>query len=153
MHSVENIAELEYFLRADLTQFDVETRIDHAGIRLSSALHQLAGAIKRGERSAVDIGYRLIMQDPSMPFGKLSKSTIARALKQRRELLTEHEKDALAGKTAKLLSLPFCPREVEDYCRLVKKLGTAQATVAANSATPLNDKARSLVAYLRDAPE
>lgn len=93
------------------------------------------------------------MEDPHLPFGKLIKSNLARALKQQLDLLMEDKKPALAGKTATLLSLPYCPREVEDYCRLVKKMGDRFADTAVAMSRPVNEKAHSLVAYLGMPPQ
>lgn len=148
MHRIHNLGEMAEMLKADLSRYDTETSTDHAGIRLSSAMDKAARAIRAGDRSALSIGYRVVMADPHLPFGKIIKSNFARALKHHIELLTEDEKLNLAGKTAELLSLPFCPREVEDYCRLVKKMGQPMTDRVVAMARPNNRKARLLLAYL-----
>jgi len=151
MQHIHNLAELAALLEVDLSRYDIEIRTDHAGIRLGSAMTEIARAIREGDRSAIILGYRVVMADPHLPFGKILKSNLARALKHHIELLTEDEKLELAGKTARLLSLPFCPREVEDYCRLVKKMGQSMADRVVAMSRPDNRKAQSLVAYLRQA--
>ncbi len=83
-----------------------------------------------------------------MPFGKVVKSGLARALRQRVALISSAEKDAIGTKTAELLSLDFCPREAEDYCRLVRKFGHATSMAVAGKACPINQKALRLQAYL-----
>jgi len=148
MQHVSNLGELARLLKLDLSSYDINREIEHAGVRLDLAVTQVAKAIKNGDRSAVIVGYKLLMEDPNLPFGKLIKSNLARAFKHQIELLTEHEKLNLAGKTAKLLSLEYCPREVEDYCRLVKKMGDDIANSVVANSRPVNEKARSLVAYL-----
>ena len=148
MQRVNNLEELAYVLKADFSQYDTDKRTEHAGIRLDSAVSKVAQAIKQGDRSAVFLGYSLLMEDPHLPFGKILKSNLARALKRHIELLTEQEKISLAGKTATLLSLQFCPREVEDYCRLVKKMGHPIADDVIAMSRPINEKAQSLLAYL-----
>ena len=135
-------------LKADLCLYDTEPHIEHAGIRLDRAIDKITQAIKHGDRSAVVLGYGLLIEDPPLPFGKILKSNLARALKHHIELLTEHEKQSLADKTATLLSLPFCPREVEDYCRLVKKMGPPIVNQVIGRSRPINEKAQSLLAYL-----
>lgn len=145
---VNNLEELAAVLKADLSRYDTETRTDHLGIRLDCAMRKVAQAIKQGDRSAVILGYRLLMEDPHLPFGKILKSNLARALKHHIELLTGQEKLGLADKTAHLLSLPFCPREVEDYCRLVKKMGHPIVENVIAMSRPINEKAQSLLAYL-----
>lgn len=148
MQSVNNLEELAHILKADLSPYDTETRTEHLGVRLSSAVEKVAQAIKQGDRSAVILGYKLLIEDPHLPFGKILKSNLARALKHHIELLTDQEKISLAAKTAKLLSLPFCPRELEDYCRLVKKMGCPIADSVIAMSRPINEKAQSLLAYL-----
>jgi hypothetical protein len=148
MRRANTLEELADLLRADFSQYDTDKRMEHAGIRLDSAIRKLTQAIRQRDRSAVILGYRLLMEDPHLPFGKILKSNLARALKRHIELLTEQEKLGLAGKTAALLSLPFCPREVEDYCRLVRKMGKPMADHVIALVRPMNEKARSLLAYL-----
>lgn len=79
---------------------------------------------------------------------KIVKSNFARALKQHIECLTEQGKMGLAAKTAELLSLPFCPREVEDYCRLVKKIGRPIVDEVIAISRPGSEKARLLLVCL-----
>jgi hypothetical protein len=148
MQHVNNLAELAILLKTDLSGYEINCEIVHDGIRIDLALTQVTKAIKNGDRSAVILGYTLLMEDPHLPFGKLIKSNFARAFKHQISLLTEHEKFRLAGKTAELLSLEYCPREVEDYCRLVKKMGEHVANRVVANSRPVNEKARSLVAYL-----
>jgi hypothetical protein len=148
MQLVDSVEALASLLRADLAIYDMDTRIEHPGIRISMAVHRLVRAIKAGDRAAANLGCALLIRDPRLPFGKILKSNISRALKQHPELLSEQEKLCLASKTAELLSLEYCPREVEDYCRLVKKLESAVVEVVIEKAWPINGKAVSLLAYL-----
>jgi hypothetical protein len=148
MQYVNNLEELAYVLKADFSQYDTDKRTEHAGVRLGSAVSKVAQSIKQGDRSAVVLGYSLLMKDPHLPFGKILKSNLARALKRHTELLTKQEKVGLAGKTATLLSLQYCPREVEDYCRLVKKMGHPITDDVIAMSRPINEKAQSLLAYL-----
>jgi hypothetical protein len=145
---INTLDELEHALKADFSRYDTAKDMEHEGIRLDTAVSKVAQAIKQGDRSAVVLGYSLLMADPHLPFGKILKSNLARALKHHIELLTEHEKLGLADKTARLLSLPFCPREVEDYCRLVKRMGHPVANVVVTMSRPINEKAQALLRYL-----
>jgi hypothetical protein len=150
VQGINTLEELAHVLKADFSRYDTARDTGHAALRLNAAVSKVAQAIKHGDRSAVAIGYSLLMEDPHLPFGKILKSNIARALKHHIELLNEHEKLGLAGKTAELLSLQFCPREVEDYCRLVKKMGRAVVSEAVIRSRPINEKARSLLGYLSE---
>lgn len=148
MQIVNNLEELEAVLRIDLSGYVMEIPVTHAGIRLGRAMDKVAQAIRQGDRSAVIVGYQIIIHDPHLPFGKIIKSNFARALKRHIDCLTMQEKMCLASKTAELLSLPFCPREVEDYCRLVKKMGHPVLDKVIAMARPGSEKARSLLVYL-----
>lgn len=148
MRHIDTLEALAVFLEADLLPYDASNGIAHPGIRLDMAATQLARAVRAGERPAIAIAHRLIMLDPHLPFGKLIKSNLARALKQQTALLTEAEKLALADQTITLLCLPFCPREAEDYCRLVKRMGRRFVSRVIARSRPDNDKARALVAAL-----
>jgi len=149
MKHIKTVEELAAFLEVDFSLYEADREIEHAGIHLDRTVTQVAQAIRHGDPCAAIIGYKLIMADPHLPFGKLMKSDLARAFKLQVELLTEQEKLTLAGKTAELLSLEYCPREVEDYCKLVKKMGAQVEDIVISHSHPVNDKARSLVAYLR----
>ena len=153
MQRVDTLDELAILLQTDLSRYDIDSLMAHPGLRLDGAFTQVVRAIKGGGRPAAILACRLMMEDPHLPFGKLIKSNLARALKQQVDLLTEHEKLDLAGKTAALLSLPYCPREVEDYCRLVKKMGGRFADTAVAMSRPIDEKAHSLVAYLGMPPQ
>lgn len=97
---INTLEELEHALKADFSRYDTAKDMEHEGIRLDTAVSKIAQAIKQGDRSAVVLGYSLLMEDPHLPFGKILKSNLARALKHHIELLTEHEK--LAWQTRRL---------------------------------------------------
>jgi len=67
---------------------------------------------------------------------------------QRIELVSAVERDALVGKTTELLSLQFCPRETEDYCKLIKRFGLAAAQNVIGNARVKNEKSKRLLDYM-----
>lgn len=144
MQKIETLEELERLLGQKLSAYEGQY-IDHAGIRISFACRNVVQAMKAGCLEAISIGIALILHDPHLPFGKLIKSAIARALRQRRELLLEAEIAKLAGKTAELLNLPFCPRELEDYCHLIKQCGPLAIHIVHAFAHPSAEKSRRLL--------
>jgi len=148
MEHIETLEDLEKFLDLKLGFYEAVPKIDHAGIRVSHVCENIARHIKNGDREAASIGYQLIVRDPHLPFGKLIKSGIARALKQRIELISAVERDALVGKTTELLSLQFCPRETEDYCKLIKRFGLAAAQNVIGNARVKNEKSKRLLDYM-----
>lgn len=149
MQRVETIEELERMLGTDLSAYGPNPHIDHPGVLISMTGHCIAGAVRNGDQKAARIAYSVLMKDPSLPFGKLIKSEFARALKKRADLLNADERDDLVRKTSELLSMEFCPREVEDYCRLVKRFGARAVQAVVDAAHAKNEKSQSLLAYLQ----
>ena len=150
MEYIETLEELEKFLEVRLTSFETEPGIDHPGIRLDHACENIARRIKSGDREAAELGCQIILKDPHLPFGKLIKSGIARAFRHRIELMSDSAKDGLIEKTSELLSLQFCPRETEDYCKLVRKLGPEAMRRVVCSSRARNEKSTKLLAYLSE---
>lgn len=151
MEHIETLENLEKFLGLALVSYEPVPWIEHPGIRISHACENIARHIKSGDQEAARIGCRIIVTDPHLPFGKLIKSGIARALKQRIELLSAHERASLVDKTVELLSLQFCPREAEDYCKAVKRIGPSAVQDVINSTCATNDKSKRLLNYLRQS--
>lgn len=145
MVHIETLENLEEFLDSKLALYEETPRIDHRGIRISRACDNIARHIKNGDREAARIGCQIIVRDPHLPFGKLIKSGIARALKQRIELMSPVERADLVHKTTELLSLQFCPRETEDYCKLIKKFGPAAVQNVISNARVADEKSKRLL--------
>jgi hypothetical protein len=150
MEHIETLENLEKFLELELTPYESKPRIDHPGIRISHACENITRLIKSGDRAAAELGCQIILRDPHLPFGKLIKSGIARALRQRIELMSDSDRDGLIEKTSELLSLQFCPRETEDYCKVVRKLGPAAIRLVVNNSQAKNEKSKKLLAYLSE---
>jgi len=144
MISITSLEELEEFLGEKLTEFDAGSPIAHPGLRLSQVCKQVALDIRNGSATAVRIACRVITEDPRMPFGKLIKSAFARALKQRADLLSEMQRHGLTAKTVALLELDFCPRETEDYCKLIKKFDPAELLARIEDVRATDAKSRML---------
>lgn len=148
MIPIASLEALEECLGEKLDQFDPGPPIAHQGIRLSQVCRQVALEIRKDNASAVRIACRVMMEDPEMPFGKLIKSGFARALKQRVHLLSEMQRRGLAAKTVALLELAFCPRETEDYCKLIKKFGRAELLPWMQDVRATDEKSRLLLQRL-----
>jgi len=149
MQRVATIDELERMLGTELSVYGAKPPIEHPGILISMTGHGIANAIKDGDQKAAKIAYSILMKDPSLPFGKLIKSEFARALKKRVDLLNAKERDGLVRKTSELLSMEYCPREVEDYCRLVKRFGVEAVQAVVDTAHAKNEKSKSLLAFMQ----
>ncbi|SFG35026.1 hypothetical protein SAMN05518865_11137 [Duganella sp. CF458] len=148
MEYVETLENLETLLELKLMFYEEVPRIDHPGIRIAHACENIARHIRSGDREAARIGCRIIVRDPHLPFGKIIKSGIARALRQRIDLVPELEQAGLVKRTTELLSLEFCPRETEDYCKLVKKIGPAAVHNVTNNARATDEKSQRLLHYM-----
>ena len=118
--------------------------VDHPGIWMSHVFDQVRFAIVRGDRLAMSIACDLIDKDPHMPFGKLIKSGLARALKQNAAALSPAERLRLVHTTLRLLALPYAPRELEDYAKLLRKLPCHEYLPLVDAVKPQNAKASRL---------
>ncbi|WP_152615354.1 hypothetical protein [Janthinobacterium lividum] len=148
MIPVANLEKLEEFLGEKLDQFASGPPIEHPGLRLSQVCKQVALAIRNGNTTAVRIAFLILTKDPGMPFGKIIKSDFARALKQGVNLLSAMQQRGLIAKTCELLELEFCPRETEDYCRLIKKIGQAELLPRLHAVRATDEKSRLLLERL-----
>ena len=148
MMPVASLEELEEFLGEKLDQFERGPPMAHQGLRLSHVCKQVQLGILSNNASAVRIACWVITEDPSMPFGKCIKSDFARALRQRVHLLSRMQRRDLAAKTCALLALEFCPRETEDYCKLIKKFVPSELLPWIAEVRASDEKSRSLLERL-----
>ncbi len=122
---------------------------ENPAVWLSQTFDKVRKAIVSGDTAAVSIACELIEKDPMLPFGKLIKSGLARALKKRNALLVASERSQILRATIKLLNQEYAPRELEDYCKLAKKLKGPEFHAALARAAPRNPKAERLLFYLK----
>jgi hypothetical protein len=121
---------------------------DNPAVWLSQTFDAVRKSIASGDKIAVSLACELIAKDPMLPFGKLIKSDLARALKKRTELLVASEQAQILAATLKLLNQEYAPRELEDYCKLAKKLAGSEYWAPLLLAVPKNPKSKKLLAYL-----
>ena len=129
------------------TYFPASTQ-DHPGIWLSQTFTALAKAIEGDDAVVMSLACDLIHADPMLPFGKLIKSDLARALRKRASKLLPGERTLIVATTLKLLKQDFAPRELEDYCKLLRKLPPQEYQPMLPGITPKNAKSVRLHAYL-----
>ncbi|WP_034639337.1 hypothetical protein [Chitinilyticum aquatile] len=94
----------------------------HPALWTNRVIQQLRSGIRAEEAVAIGLACQLLAADAMLPFGKLIKSNLARALKQKAALLTPAQRAMLISVTQRLAVLPYAPRELEDYRKLVGKL-------------------------------
>ena len=124
---------------------------DHPAIWAGEVFDVLKSAVASGAPQAISLACELIEKDPKLPFGKLVKSNLARALRKHNNKLTEPERRQVLGVTGRLLNQEYAPRELEDYCKLVKKFPQLEIADLLQTITPKNPKSERLRAYLGEA--
>lgn len=123
--------------------------IEHEAVWIDAVFANLRLAVTQGDPSAVDMSVRLIDQDPMwLPFGKLIKSGLARALKKNADLIAPSDRARIIAAFARLLKEEHMPRELEDYAKLIKKFPKVEYSGLVASVNPLCEKARSMQEYL-----
>ncbi len=125
-----------------------EVVVDHPGIWVDRVFQRLREAIGAGDRVAVSIACDLIEKDPKLPFGKLIKSGLSRRLRKTPQLLVAFERAQLVNTTLRLLALPYAPRELEDYAKLLSKLPSDEYKKRLARIEPRNEKCLRIKEYL-----
>ena len=148
MIKVETLTELEELMGITLVRYYPESGGGHPSLDISQFGSILASKVKDGDIGAIDDATHLIDADPHLPFGKLVKSELARALKQSSEKISETNRYILINRTISILNLEYCPREAEDYCKLIRKLGGLAIDEVTSKAKPRCEKSVSLVSRL-----
>lgn len=143
-------AEMQELLGPRLSAYFPASKHEHPGVWVLELFRCIATAIKAGDTVAVSMACALIEDDRQLPFGKLIKSGLARALRQRHELLTASERAQVLGATVTLLNLRYAPRELEDYCRLLRKFPQGELRPALACITPCNASAERWQRYLTE---
>lgn len=125
-----------------------ETVADHPGIWLDRLFQQVREAIGSGDRVAVSVACDFIEKDPKLPFGKLIKSRLSRQLRKSSQLLVASERAQVVNTTLRLLALPYAPRELEDYAKLLSKLSRDDYAVKLARIESNNKRSSQIKEYL-----
>lgn len=149
MIRIETLDALSDLLDLDLACYEQVPPIQHAGLRISYSFHEVVGRIKGGDWDAALVGLAVILRDPHLPFGRLIRRGVARALRQRPELLSNTEVDTFLDKTVELLNMAYSPRELKSYCQLVRRLGRAASASVVAQASPPSERSRYLLRLLQ----
>jgi hypothetical protein len=88
-----------------LRAFFPKNEHENPAVWLSQTFEQVRQAILAGDAAAVSLACELIEKDPMLPFGKLIKSNMARALKKKVGLLVASERTQILGATVKLTAV------------------------------------------------
>jgi hypothetical protein len=140
--------EVTELLGERLCAYFPETAVDHPSIWVGMVFQRLREAIRTGDRVAVSIACDLIEKDPKLPFGKLIKSGLSRQLRMSPQLLVASERAQVVSTTLRLLALPYAPRELEDYAKLLSKLPSDEYAERLALIEPINEKCSRVKEYL-----
>jgi len=120
----------------------------HPALWVSELFASVKRAVACGDRQAMSLACEFIHRDPKLPFGKLIKSDLARELRRHSGALVESERKQLVAATVRLLALPYAPRELEDYAKLLRKLPREEYVCAVSQVVTKSAKAAQTKAYL-----
>lgn len=121
----------------------------HPAIWVSQLFDRVRAAIAAGDQTAVALACDLIASDTmTLSFGKIIKSNLARELRRTSGALSASQRVQLIDALVKLLGLPFSPRELEDYAKLVRKLPRDEYLSKVSSVETQNEKAARVRSYL-----
>lgn len=140
--------EMIALLGERLRPYFPESAVDHPGIWVDMLFRRLREAIGAGDRVAVSIACDLIEKDPKLPFGKLIKSGLSRQLRKSPQFLVASERAQVVNTTLRLLALPYAPRELEDYAKLLSKLPRHEYAEKLSLIEPQNEKCSQIREYL-----
>jgi hypothetical protein len=143
--------DIEAHLGLRLRSYYASDMHTHPGIWLSLTFDTLTKAIHAGDTVAISLACDLIECDPMLPFGKIIKSNLARALRKQITMVVAKERAQLVGATMKLLGQQYSPRELEDYCKLIKKFPPSEFWIALTKIEPKNQKSIDLIRYLAES--
>ena len=128
---MENEVEIVFLwfesVKPDILQFYPTERIDHRAIWASTVFRNIIRGIQEENELAIKLGCKLIIDDPfRIPFGKINKSKIGRALKTKASLIKTKDRKLIIKKVIKFLRNGIAPQEVKVYCKLIKKFGVEE---------------------------
>ncbi len=81
----------------------------------------LGDAIPLGEESTISLAVDYLIDDPQVPFGRISKTKIARKLKHHVALISDSRRRELTKRLLYLLAHEITPTETLHVCRIVRQ--------------------------------
>lgn len=127
--------------------------INHEAIWVDAVFENLRMSVASGSTGAIEIASLFIEQDPTgLPFSKLIKSNLARALKKHASQISPTSRAKIIAATVRLLQADHLPRELEDYAKLIKKFPNSEYVRLVSAVVPVCEKARTIQRYLNTHP-
>jgi len=142
-------AKLVSLLGEGIRSYFPTLQIPHQALWVSAVFESLRDAVVASGPGATDMAVCLIVKDPLwLPFGKLIKSDLARALRKNAGRIAPTQRQGIIAVVIRLLKSEHVPRELEDYAKLVKRFPISEYTETLALVEPLCDKARHIKMYL-----
>lgn len=137
-------------LGAGTGHFFPAREIEHGALWISAVFASLRIAVADGDSNAIELAVSLIAKDPMwLPFGKLIKSDLSRALKKHVSQIGFANRGKIVAIVVRLLGTEYIPRELEDYVKLIKKFPRSEYADLVASVTAKSEKALSIKASLK----
>lgn len=140
-------------LGKSITEYFPTPPIHHEALWASAVFENLRKSVATGNAEAMEVATSFIEKDPiGIPFGKLIKSDLARALKKHVSQIPQSNRSKIIEVTVRLLKNEYSPRELEDYAKLVKKFPSSEYIDKINEVATKSEKARKIQRYLNENP-
>ena len=133
-----------------VSSYRLEESIDHTVLNETQVIDGIADAIKSGDQNAIDLGCEFVLELRKMPFGKILKSNILVALKQKAPYIGVTYKQQISSAALELLSWEYPPREIREFCKLVQRFEPSYAEAVVEQAKCISKEAERWVQFLRE---
>lgn len=123
---VEDVTNLIKWIDSNSSKIEsyiFEDKQGHLGLWGTRIIENIINAIRKGDKQAIELGCKFIVDDRKVMFGKALKSSIASALKKNPESIGLENEIEIIRRTLKLINLEYTPTEVKHYCKLISKFG------------------------------
>ena len=133
-----------------VSSYRLEKTIDHPVLNETQVIDAITEAIKSGDQYAIDLGCEFVLELRKLPFGKILKSNILVALKQKTSCIGSTYKQQISSAAVELLSWQYPPREVREFCKLVQRFEPSYAEAVVKQAKCISKEAERWVQFLRE---
>ncbi|MFT7617916.1 MAG: hypothetical protein ACI97A_001555 [Planctomycetota bacterium] len=107
-------------LGQDAMPFEPVPMESHPAIRVGRFFDALIDGLANQDANAIRLGVKFVVDDPKVPFGRISKTKVARKLKRCISFISELERDQIAKRLINLLRREITPTETIHLSRLVR---------------------------------
>lgn len=149
----EELETLKFWLNSRelrVSSYRLEKSIGHPVLNETQVIDAISNAIKNGDQNAIDLGCEFVLELRKMPYGKILKSNILVALKQKAPFVGATYKQQISSAAMELLSWKYPPREIREFCKLVQRFEPSYAEAVVEQAQCISNEAERWVQFLRE---